>query len=150
MSRTLPSFAALLLLARCLAPAPSSAADTPPLQGAFENVGEVPGGVPTESTPFDAGGERFFTLAGGGARVWDTATLKPIAGPFAHDHIWYARLVAGGRTLFTGGPKDVKVWDVRYMYLSAKCQLPEVSRIERRWQVSALGGHSVKRQVGGS
>jgi WD40 repeat protein len=175
MSRAGPTLAVLLLLARCLAPTPASAADAPPADGPrplaklagpsgtdvafsrdgkllltaggdearepdvqtyeevalpgdrseapFTQVGQVAGGVLRESTPFDAGGNVFFTLVREGARVWDTATLKPIAGPLPHDHIWYARLVAGGKTLLTVGPKDVKVWDVATSKLLSATQV---------------------------
>jgi WD40 repeat protein len=112
MSRTLPTLAALLLLARCLAPAPASAADAPPADTP-RPLAKLAGPAGT-AVEFSRDGKLILTAGGDEVRVWNAHTFEPITEPLKHE----ARLLMAclspdaSRVLTCSGPQAL-LWDAR-------------------------------------
>jgi WD40 repeat protein len=112
MGRTFPSLATLLLLARCLAPAPASAADAPPADGP-RPIAKLAGPAGT-TVAFSRDGKLILTAGGDSARVWHARTYEPVADSLKHKdggNLFLALLSPDGGLVLTVVNDEAWVWE---------------------------------------
>jgi WD40 repeat protein len=112
MSRPPWFLAVLLLLARCLAPAPAAAADAPPADGP-RPLAKLAGPAGT-AVAFSRDGKLILTAGDDEARVWDARTYEPVTKPLKHGDgrvILLAALSPDGTRLVTAAGDEAAIWD---------------------------------------
>ncbi|MDB5172617.1 MAG: hypothetical protein JWN51_1390 [Phycisphaerales bacterium] len=65
------------------------------------------------SISFSPDGTKILTAMGSVARVWDTATLKPITEPVEHDgEILTAQFTSDGKRVLIASAEEARLWDI--------------------------------------
>ena len=97
---------------RAAAVAEHPAPPAPPVATGGRFLGRLAGAGGT-AVQFSPDGARLLTAGGNEARVWDAATLKPVAGPLRHAaRVQAAAFSPDGRAVLTGSADGTaRVWD---------------------------------------
>ena len=88
------------------------------IAGPFEQLGMVQGApidlIDHQGVLFTADGRKFLTedRLGDFVTLWDAQTLKPVTKPLEHPDLDSFSVTSDGKTVFTSGGGEVRLWDV--------------------------------------